>query len=40
VKQCEIVDVAQVAPGTQHLGAEMVKPVEVKVGEELAGQIA
>jgi len=39
VEQGKIVDIAHVGR-TEHLGHEVVEPVEVEVGEELAGQIA
>ena len=40
VEQCGVVDVAQVSARAQHLLAEVVEPVEMDVGEELAGQVA
>jgi hypothetical protein len=38
VKQRKVVDVADIRR-TQHLRDEMIKAVEIKVGEELTGQI-
>ena len=40
VEQREVVHVAQVSLRPKHLLAEMVEPVEIEVGEELAGQVA
>lgn len=39
VEHREVVDVAQIAPRPQDFLAEMIQPVEVHVGEELAGEI-
>ena len=40
VEEREVVHVAQVAPGSQDLLAEVVQAVGVDIGEELAGQVA
>jgi hypothetical protein len=40
VKQRQVVDVTQIPLRPQDFGAEMIKAVQVDIGEELARQIA
>ena len=40
VEQGEVVHVAQIALGAQHLLAEVVQSIQVQIGEELAGEVA